>query len=92
MDGGDHGHGLAILGLQAGEQVRFRRDSNQRWRFGMVIRREHDGSIGLTDGQGASRSVEVAKIEVRCRGPRGGRSWEPLTTRASRTEQLRLPV
>jgi hypothetical protein len=87
--GGDN-HGLAILGLRPGEQVRFRREPNQRWRFGTVHRREHDGSIGLTDHKGASRSVAVDYVEVRCRGPRGGRSWEPLTVRASRTEQLSL--
>jgi hypothetical protein len=87
--GGDH-HGLAILGLRPGEQVRFRREPQQRWRFGTVTRREHDGSVGLTDRKGSTRSVAVDLIEVCCRGPRGGRSWEPLTVRAARTEQLTL--
>ena len=88
MDGGNQG--LAILGLRPGEQVRFRREPAQRWRFGVVTRREHDGSVGLTDGKGSARSVAVDHIEVCCRGPRGGRSWEPLSVRASRCEQLTL--
>jgi|SRR5436305_6241768 hypothetical protein len=81
---------LAILGLTPGEQVRFRRESTSRWQEAVVVRRERDGSIGLTDRRGAARAIPVELIEVRCRGPRGGSSWEPLATRASRTEQLRL--
>jgi hypothetical protein len=81
---------LTILGLTPGERVRFRRDATSRWQEASVTRRERDGSIGLTDRRGAARALPVEAIEVRCEGPRGGVSWEPLTTRASRTEQLRL--
>ncbi len=82
--------GLTILGLTAGEQVRFRRESTSRWQEAVVVRRERDGSIGLTDRRGAARAIPVELIEVRCLGPRGGSGWEPLAARASRTEQLRL--
>jgi hypothetical protein len=82
--------GLTILGLSAGEQIRFRRDATSRWQEGRVTRRERDGSVGLTDGRGAARAIPVELIEVRCHGPRGGASWEPLAVRASRAEQLRL--
>jgi hypothetical protein len=86
----DRAMGLTILGLSPGEQVRFRRDPSGRWQEAHVTRRERDGSVGLTDRRGAARAMPVELIEVRCMGPRGGASWEPLTVRASRTEQLRL--
>ncbi|MDA8047070.1 MAG: hypothetical protein M0Z30_17840 [Actinomycetota bacterium] len=82
--------GLDILGLQAGEPVRWRSAVGTRWHSGRVARRERDGSIGVTDVRGASRSLPVDRLEVRCAGPRGGAGWEPLRDRASRTEQLRL--
>lgn len=87
---GERPYDLTILGLTPGEQVRFRRDPASRWQEAKVARRERDGSIGLTDRRGAARAIPVESIEVRCHGPRGGSGWEPLTTRASRTEQLRL--
>jgi hypothetical protein len=86
----DRPAGLTILGLTSGEQVRFRRDGSSRWQEAHVTRRERDGSVGLTDRRGAARAIPVELIEVRCVGPRGGAGWEPLTDRASRTEQLRL--
>jgi hypothetical protein len=82
--------GLTILGLTAGERVRFRRRAAGRWQEGVVARRERDGSVGVTDGKGAARAIPVERIEVKCTGPRGGSGWEPLTDRAARTEQLRL--
>jgi len=86
----DEQRALAVLGLRRGEQVRFRRSAAGRWAEGFVTRRERDGSIGLADTKGAARAIPVELIEVRCTGPRGGLAWEPLTTRASRSEQLRL--
>ena len=86
----DRAIGLTILGLCPGEQGRVRRDSSGRWQEAHVTRRERDGSVGLTDRRGAARAMPVELIEVRCTGPRGGAAWEPLTARASRTEQLRL--
>jgi hypothetical protein len=82
--------GLTILGLHAGDRVRFRGRAAGRWQDGVVARRERDGSVGLTDGKGAARAIPVERIEVTCTGPRGGSGWEPLAVRAARTEQLRL--
>lgn len=81
---------LAELGLEAGDRVRFRRREQDRWREGVVERREKDGSIGIRDGKGASRAIVADRIEVRGRGPRGGVIWEPLAELAARTEQLDL--
>lgn len=82
--------GLAILGLQPGESVRWRASGGSRWQTGRVARRERDGSIGVTDARGSLRSLPVERLEVRREGPRGGPGWEPLCARASRNEQLRL--
>jgi hypothetical protein len=51
---------------------------------------ERDGSIGISDENGATRCLPVEQLEVRVTGRRGGRAWEPLAARAARTEQLRL--
>lgn len=82
--------GLAILGLSAGDPVRWRSGAGTRWRTGHVTHRERDGSVAVTDARGLARSLTVDRLEVRCAGPRGGPCWEPLSVRASRSEQLRL--
>ena len=81
---------LERLGLRAGERVRFRRPDRSRWQPGIVRRLERDGSVGLVDADGAARAVPVDAVEVRCSGPRGRATWEPLVARAGRTEQLDL--
>ena len=81
---------LLELGLRAGEQVRFRRPDRTRWQIGSVRRVERDGSIGIVDANGASRSVPAANVEVKRSGSRGAAAWEPLLARAGRTEQLDL--
>ena len=81
---------LETLGLHPGEQVRFRRKAEGRWHTGVATRREKDGSLGVRDTKGAARAIPVELVEVRTRGPRGALSWEPLTERAARTEQLKL--
>lgn len=81
---------LTELGLKPGDRVRFRRREGDRWREGVVERREKDGSIGIRDGKGASRAIVADCIEVRGTGPRGGVTWEPLADLAARTEQLDL--
>jgi hypothetical protein len=81
---------LAALGLTPGDRVRWRDRPGGRWREGTVVERERDGSVGVRDRRGASRSLTVDRLEVRTRGPRGARTWEPLTVRAARTEQLPL--
>lgn len=82
--------GLDILGLRPGETVRWRSTGGARWQTGKVARRERDGSVGVTDGRGAQRSLAVDRLEVRCEGRRGGVAWEPLPARAARCEQLKL--
>ena len=81
--------GLAALGIAPGDRVRFRRGGG-RWKEAVVERREKDGSVGLRDGKGSSRSIPVDHLEVRTSGPRGAARWEPLAARAARTEQMKL--
>ena len=76
---------LEAIGLQAGEQVRFRRADRARWQLGRVRRLERDGSLRVTDTDGAARTVILAHVQVRAR-----RGWEPLADRASRAVQLTL--
>jgi hypothetical protein len=79
-----------VLGLSEGEPVRWRSGPAGRWQTGKVTHRERDGSIGIRDQRGLARSLAVDRLEVSSVGPRGAALWEPLTERASRTEQLRL--
>jgi len=81
---------LEALGLTTGDRVRWRERPGARWSEGRVIGRERDGSVGVRDGRGASRALVAERLEVRVPGPRGGRSWEPVADRATRTEQLTL--
>jgi hypothetical protein len=79
---------LVELGLAPGDRVRWREREGARWSEGRVVGRERDGSVGVRDGRGASRALVADRLEVRVRGPRGGRLWEPVAERAARTEQL----
>jgi hypothetical protein len=71
--------GLADVGLEIGQIVRYVGRSDRRPREGVVLRREKDGSVGLRDERGRARAIPVDSIEVRVVGPRGGESWVPLT-------------
>ena len=81
---------LTTLGLTAGDRVRFRRRDTERWKEATVARREADGSLSVRDGRGGLRAIPIDLVEVRIVGPRGGITWESLTERAARTEQMRL--
>jgi hypothetical protein len=81
--------GLFALGLRRGDAVRFRHGSGN-WHQGVVTGRERDGSVALQDSRGRSRAIAVERLEVRCRGPRGASTWEPLAERAARPEQLEI--
>jgi hypothetical protein len=81
---------LTALGLTAGDRVRFRRRDTERWKEATVARREADGSLSLRDSRGGLRAIPIDLVEVRVVGPRGGITWESLTERANRTEQMRL--
>ena len=71
--------GLTEVGLEIGQIVRFVGRSDRRFREGVVLRRETDGSIGLRDDRGRARAIPLDQIEVRIIGPRGGEQWIPLT-------------
>lgn len=71
--------GLAALGLEIGQLVRYRGRTDKRSGDGVVLRRERDGSVGLRDERGRARAIAVEAIEVRVVGPRGGEQWIPLT-------------
>lgn len=70
--------GLAELGLEIGQIVRYAGSSDKRYREGVVLRRERDGSVGLRDDRGRARAIPTERIEVRSVGPRGGEQWVPL--------------
>ena len=89
-DGFERDPALAALGVAVGDRVRFRRRASERWKEGVVVRREADGSLGVRDPKGALRALPLRLVEVRDTGPRGGIVWEPLPDRAARTEQLGL--
>lgn len=78
---------LETLGLVPGEQVRFRRSDRARWQVGVVACVERDGSLRVTDGNGAARTVPLAWVQVQGRRPA---QWEPLADRAQRPSQLHL--
>lgn len=71
--------GLAELGLEIGQLVRYRGAHDKRGSEGVVLRRERDGSVGLRDERGRARAIPVEAIEVRVVGPRGGEQWIALT-------------
>ena len=71
--------GLAELGLEIGQLIHFVGRSDRRFREGVVLRREKDGSVGLRDDRGRARAIPIEQIEVRVVGPRGGEKWIPLT-------------
>ena len=78
--------GIERFGLEAGEAVRFRRPDRVRWQDGVATGVERDGSLAVTDRDGAHRAIPVELVLVRA--ARG--KWEPLLERASRTVQLQL--
>ena len=78
---------LAAIGLEHGERVRFRRSDRSRWELGQVACVEHDGSLRVTDRDGAARTFPMAQVQVQAR--RKGQ-WEALADRSSRAVQMRL--
>lgn len=78
---------LGQLSLEPGDRVRFRRAAGQRWQEAIVETRERDGSVGLRDDKGASRSIRFEMLEVH-RVRKGAGRWEPVTEQEH--EQLSL--
>ncbi len=64
--------------LEVGQRVRFRRGEAGDWLYGHVHHMERDGSVGLFS-QGRLRSILPEHIQSQRVGPRGGRTWEPIT-------------
>lgn len=81
---------LLAVGLRPGDKVRFRQREGGAWKPAVVERRERDGSIGVRDERGAARAIDIARLQVRSTGKRGGVVWEPVVERAGRDEQLGL--
>lgn len=81
---------LEALGLSPGLPTRFRRRPGERWKTATLERLERDGSLGLRDTKGASRSIPAEFVEVATTGPRGAPRWEPITDRIDRARQLRI--
>ena len=78
--------GIERFGIEAGEAIRFRRPDRSRWQDGVATGIERDGSLAVTDRDGAHRAIPVELVLVRAKRGR----WEPLLERASRTVQLQL--
>jgi hypothetical protein len=78
--------GIERFGIEAGEAIRFRRPDRSRWQDGVAAGIERDGSLAVTDRDGAHRAIPVELVLVRATRGR----WEPLLERASRTVQLQL--
>lgn len=82
---------LEAIGLRPGEKVRFRRAGRTAWQKGAACRLERDGSLRVTDTDGAARAIPIALIQVEVRPAlRGAPRWEPLADRAARAVQLTL--
>lgn len=81
---------LAAFGLRRGDPVRFRRANRGRWHSGRIERIERDGSIGVRDDKGAARALRPEVVWIEHLGPRGAKTWEPLSERMDRGDQLEL--
>jgi hypothetical protein len=78
---------LEAIGLVPGEQVRFRRRDRARWQVGAVVCVERDGSLRVTDEDGAARAVPLTHVQVQATR---AAQWEPLSERSRRGLQMQL--
>ena len=81
---------LQLLGLKAGEPVRFRKGETGRWVAGKMSGVAIDGSITIYDANGAARSLRPERVEVRRPGGRGRLTWQTVSDVAITWEQLQL--
>lgn len=83
---------LQLLGLRAGEPVRFRKGEAEsgRWFAGKMSGVTIDGSITVFDANGAARSLRPERVEVRRPGGRGRLTWQSISDVAITWEQLQL--
>lgn len=70
---------LSDYGLQRVQPVRYI-DVDKR-KFPASVRGVNsDGSVEVIDkNTGASRSIPIERLEIQIVGPRGGKTWQPLT-------------
>lgn len=61
-----------------------------RWRSGVALHIEFDGSLGVRDSNGALRSLRLDRVHVRRSDKTARMAWEALTDRMARAEQLSL--
>ncbi|MGC8512920.1 MAG: hypothetical protein ACP5P1_07780 [Acidimicrobiales bacterium] len=61
-----------------------------RWRSGVALHIELDGSLGVRDTNGALRSLRLDRVQVRRPDKAPPSAWEALTDRMARAEQLTL--
>ncbi len=80
---------MGAIGLEPGEKVRFRRRDRARWQVGAAVCLERDGSLRVTDGDGAARAVPLTFVQVRATGPA---QWEPLSERSRRGLQMQFDL
>jgi hypothetical protein len=81
---------LGSVGLSPGETVRWQATPGGRWRSGVALHLEQDGSLEVRDANGALRSLRLERVQVRRPGLTASGAWEPLTERMGRAEQLTL--
>ena len=81
---------LSATGMSAGEEVRWQPTPGGRWHAGSVLGLERDGSLAVCDANGARRSLRIDRLQVRRRDRGSASSWEPLSVRMARVEQLTL--
>lgn len=81
---------LGSVCLSPGEEVRWQATPGGRWRSGVALHLEHDGSLEVRDANGSLRSLRLERVQVRRSHKAPSGPWEPLTARMARVEQLTL--
>ncbi len=81
---------LSATCISAGEEVRWQPTPGGRWHAGSVLGLERDGSFAVRDSKGARRSLRIDRLQVRRADRSASNSWEPLSVRMARVEQLTL--
>lgn len=69
--------GLAALGLEKGDSVRFQQVPNGNWTYGKASYVDGADSLCIITDRGF-RSILFPKIEVKTHGPKGGVAWRAL--------------
>lgn len=81
---------LESIGIQPGETLRYRPLGRTRWEEVTATGLRLDGSVLVHDTQGAARSLQPDRLQVRRPGPRGRLMWIGVDTLQGRWVQLEL--